>query len=225
MSHKKTVFAISVLLGVVFWAGAASAENKADGEHEKDSERAYGRFYNGSFVEYSVRGALARPTSTAYDGFSIDTGLRQSFPMLIGDTRLSYRFDSLFDESTPTRNQVERHSLGLHLGVHPLYLFLIESDWWGYTLASLYLEIGGGVQYGVLDTGSDIDDDFGFFGTVGAGVDIPLWDPDTGKAPWLNVLYRYGGGRMQLQRKGGRALERMHSVIAGIGWRYNGLLF
>lgn len=197
------------------------------GEPAETENSAYSDQFTGAFQEYSVRGAWSDGPATDYDGWSIDAGFRHSFPMLLGDARLSYRFDSLQPESQDLPGELERHAVGAHLALHPLYLALLGSDWLGYTIASLYFEIGVGGQYGILDAREirgEYERDFGLFATLGAGIDIPLWDPDVGQAPWLNAVYRFQYSDFDRPDSDALVLRR-HQFFVGIGWRINGLLF
>lgn len=165
-----------------------------------ESQRAYSRYYNGSFWDVAARGGV----NSGVDGWALDIGLRQSFPMYLLDTRLSYRHDE-FDSCTGDEIHVG-------LGLHPLYFALLGSDWLSYVFASIYAEVGAGIQ---LADGVDAA------WTLGAGVDIPLYDPDVGMAPWLNVLYRYEWTTAQLNDLD---IDR-HTLWIGLSWRVNGLLW
>lgn len=160
----------------------------------------YSPYFNGSFWDVSARGGV----STLADGWSLDAGVRQSFPMYLGDTRLSYRRDFY------TGGEVDNVHVGF--GLHPLYVVLLGSDWLSYVVASFYAEVGGGVSIveGVHPAWN-----------VGVGIDLPLWDPDEGMAPWINVLYRYEWTTATL---GDSTLDRGTGFI-GLAWRVNGLFF
>ncbi|MGM0556309.1 MAG: hypothetical protein ACQEVA_08005 [Myxococcota bacterium] len=196
-------------------------------ESEEREKQAYSDQFTGAFQEYSIRGAWSDGPATAYEGWSLDAGFRHSFPMLLGDTRLSYRFDSLRPEDQDLPAKLERHAVGVHVAFHPLYLALLGSDWLGYTIASLYFEIGGGAHYGILDarqTRGEYERDFGLFASLGAGIDFPLWDPDVGFAPWLNAVYRFQYSDFDRPDDDSLVLRR-HEFFVGLGWRINGLLF
>lgn len=209
------------------WAEDAPDEEKSSSENTSDAGQRYSDFFTGAFHEYSLRGAWSDGKKTEYEGWSLDVGVRHSFPMLLGDARISYRFDSLQAERTALPDDLERHAIGAHVAIHPLYLALLGSDWLGYTIASLYFEIGGGTQFGILDTRETTGEyqrDWGLFATLGGGLDMPLADPDVGHAPWLNVVYRFEYS--DFDRAGADdLLLRRHEIFVGVGWRINGLLF
>jgi hypothetical protein len=206
-------FSGALLLGFIIPAFAQdSPQEPKDGEIEP-----YADPFNGSFVEFSVRGA---PTSAPGSAWAVDTGLRQAFPFLLGDTRLAYRYD----RTTPDGfDRLETHELGVQLGLHPLYLLLLGSDWFSYVVSSLYLELGLGGHLGVATRPEETETDLGFVWSVGAGIDIPLSDPDVGWAPWVNVLYRYRGA--DFDASGGEVELGAHAIFIGLGIRRNGLLF
>lgn len=218
-----------MFIALVALATIVPAASHADDSNDPESaeKQAYSDSFTGAFQEYSLRGAWSDGPATDYEGWSLDLGFRHSFPMLLGDARLSYRFDSLMPERQSLPGELERHAVGAHVNLHPLYLALLGSDWLGYTIASLYFEIGGGVQYGILDTREatgEYEQDFGLFGTLGAGIDIPLWDADVGQAPWLNIVYRFQYSDFDRPASDDLVLRR-HEFFVGVGWRINGLLF
>lgn len=164
-----------------------------------EEKRAYSQYFNGSFWDVSARGG-----ASDLEGWSVDAGIRQSFPMYLGDTRLSYRRDFFSGGDVDT--------IHVGFGLHPLYVVLLGSDWLSYVVASFYAELGAGAT---------IEDGVHPAWNVGVGIDFPLWDPDTGMAPWLNVLYRYEWTTATL---GEASLDRGTGFI-GLSWRVNGLLF
>jgi hypothetical protein len=172
-----------------------------------------------------VRGGASLASQAAYDGWHIDAGVRHSFPMLLGDFRVAYRFDNLSEADALAPGPIQQHSVGGYLALHPAYLLMLGNDWLSYTLASIHLEIGGGARLGVLErTDEDVfETGFGPFVSIGGGFDMPLADPDSGASPWLNVVYRWHVADFD------GAVETydidMHVVQVGLGWRINGLMF
>jgi hypothetical protein len=229
MSCRKNAFHIrhlcavaALLVGAALTLGSASAW--AD-QRSQEAESGYSPYYTGAFVEYAMRAGPNFATSAAYEGWHLDLGVRHSFPMLIGDFRLAYRFDRLTETDGSTPGPIDSHNLGGHLALHPAYLLLLGNDWLSYTLASLYLELGAGAKFDVLDSRAtgDFESHFGPWVSLGGGLDIPLWDVDKGYAPWLNIVYRWHvadfDGDVETYDL------NMHLVQVGLGWRINGLLF
>ncbi len=163
-----------------------------------EDSRNYSPYFNGSFVEVSVRGAQNFDDANSL-GF--DLGFRHSFPMLLLDSRVSWRYDD-FDET--------RHGLHYGFGAHPLYMFLLGNSWLSYVVSSFYLELGAGVDFQSSGIGPAL--------TLGAGLDFPLWDADAGHSPWLNALYRHHWSFTE-------ASIDTHMIFLGLAWRRNGLLF
>ena len=178
-----------IILGLLMVSATAQAQDVA-----------YTPYFNGSFWDVSARGGLDHNV----DGWAVDVGLRQSFPMHLGDTRLSYRHDEL---ELGSSDQIH-----LGFGLHPLYVVLLGSDWLSYVIASFYVELGAGVN---------ISDGPHPAWTLGTGMDIPLSDPDLGMAPWINVLYRYEWTTAQIKSAD---IDR-HTVFVGLAWRVSGLLW
>lgn len=182
-----------VALMVSGWSLELAAEESPD----------YSPYYNGSFVEFSVRGAHIEGEQTAQ---GIDVGLRHSFPMLLLDSRLSWRGDWMAAGI--------RHNAHFGFGLHPLYIVLLGNSWLAYTISSVYLELGAGLEvhdYNPTDLGMAL--------TIGGGLDIPLWDADAGHSPWLNLLYRYHASTFS------DVGDDSHLFFVGLAWRRNGLLF
>jgi hypothetical protein len=179
-----------IILGLLLVSASAQAQDVA-----------YTPNFNGSFWDVSARAGLNNGTT---DGWAADVGLRQSFPMHLGDTRLSYRHDELDLGSTD--------QIHLGFGLHPLYVVLLGSDWLSYVIASLYLELGAGVNI--------VEGAYPAW-TLGAGMDIPLSDPDLGMAPWINLVYRYEWTIAQIQTAD---IDR-HTFFVGLAWRVSGLLW
>ena len=208
-----TPLAVWAVLAVLSPAGVAAAE----------PEERYTDRFNGSFVEYGVR--AGRSLTVDHDGraWSFDAGIRQSFPMLLGDLRLAYRYDD-FEALAGLDGEVDQHGLGLALGLHPFYILLLGSDWVSYVASSFYLELGLGAQYVALSrVGGEAEGDLGVTWSLGSGIDIPLGDPDVGWAPWVNVLYRYHRGDLDLDN-GGEVDLYLHTLFVGLSLRINGLL-
>lgn len=144
-------------------------------------------------------------------------GFRHSFVFLLGDARLSYTFDGDADGPGP----IDRHGLWLHAALHPLAPGLLGSDWLAYVLSSPYFEIGaGGLVYSRAYPADVTSPAFGW--SVGAGIDIPLLDPDRGQAPWLHVLYRFRTDASNAESAAGRS--KMHALYLGLSWRFNGTM-
>lgn len=131
---------------------------------------------------------------------------------------MSYVVDSAGDSAgTPYR-----HGLWLHTAVHPLAPAILGSEWFHYLVGSPYFEIGaGGLVYPGTFPGDVTSPAFGW--SIGAGIDIPLADPDRGQAPWLHVLYRFRTDATNLKSAAGRS--RTNTLYLGASWRFNGLLF
>jgi hypothetical protein len=182
--------------------------------HAQDAE---GLYYNGSFVEVSGR---AGPTyGDNLSGWTADIGMRHSFPMHLLDSRIAFRHDEL--RPSQSGAHVQQESLGLTTAFHPLYLFLLGSDRWSYTLASTYLELGSGVD--ALTRHGSGAWDLGFYFSIGGGFDIPIHDPDTGSGLWINVNYRYHVGDWE-ENQVDIDLS-LHTLFVGLAWRNNGVLF
>ena len=211
--------ALLLLLSVAPLPGAAQQPPATE------EPRAYSRYYTGAFYEVGARALRSAAGDSQFGGWGWDAGLRASFPMYLGDLRLAYRFDALQAERDGVA-AIDQHSVGLTLAIHPLFLFLLGSDWPSYVVASTYLEVGAGGQWASLvrALGQAPVDDEGFWWSLGVGVDLPLWDPDVGYAPWLTVLYRNHRGDFDVSDEEAVSLS-LHALIVGLAWRINGLPF
>ncbi len=184
-------------------------------------ERRYGKFYNGAFVDISARAARTHVSSGDYNGWSWDVGLRQALVMHLLDTRLSYSEDYWSGRGSVSGDFVAR-AVSVHGAFHPLYLALLYSNWFGYLLASFYVEAGLGAQY-ARETNLDASD-FGLRLSLGTGFDVPLTDPDRGWSIWLNAVYRYTWADFDFASAAETKL-RHHGGWLGASLRFNGLLF
>lgn len=229
--NRQSVFCLLIAtLGVSFIPGvrpaaaqsAPSNEPAVTAEENGDEdERRFSEEFTGAFIEPGIRASLSGgPRFTAW---GLDAGLRHSFPFLLGDLRLSYSYDRFSTHDAAAGPDFNTHSGSLHLAIHPLYLALLWSDWWGYAIGSFYVEAGLGGHANVFETAGTPADP-GFHWSVGAGIDLPLADPDRGHAPWLHLLYRFR--RRGVDTPGGeRVPMKLHSGFVGLGWRFNGMLF
>jgi hypothetical protein len=181
------------------------------------AEEAQGPFYNGSFVEFS--GRLGATGGAGLRGWTADIGIRHSFPMHLLDSRIAFRHDELGASEMGAR--VQQESFGVTTSLHPLYLFLLGSDRWSYTLASTHLELGSGID--AVTRAGNTAWDIGLYLSIGGGFDIPLHDPDTGSGLWVNVLYRYHLGDWE-ENEVDNDLS-LHTLFVGLAWRNNGVLF
>ena len=204
-------------------SAAADPEGFDDGWQPDPPLDPYSDAYNGSFTDVSARFGPSRVARNDLSGYSFDAGLRTSFPMYVGDFRAAYRVDQL--AAADPADQIAIHSFGVSLAVHPFYLFMLGSDWISYIVGSLYIDAGAGAQMGRRLPGPDLRErDLGLFWHFGAGVDVPLWDPDTGQALWLNVLYR--NHRADFDTDAGESIALTpHTLFVGLSWRINRLPF
>lgn len=209
-------------------------ETPADTDHERD----YSKKYNGAFVEYSVRGGLSLSSNSEQSGWNIDAGMRHSFPALLGDFRVAYRYDRLTPDASASTHRnaqglktasplFQNHSVGGYLGIHPGYLLLLGNSRLAYTLASLHAEIGFGAEYSIVSPseaqGGDSRGQLGPFVSIGVGLNMPILNADVGYAPWLHVLYRWHISDFDGDVE---AFDvDMHILQIGLGWRINGLLY
>lgn len=190
-----------------------SAAQEAEG-------RRYSQFYNGSFVDLSARAGAHTSVTSDHTAWSVDAGLRQAFPMHLGDTRLAYEMQTF----SGAQDEIVLHNIGVGFGFHPLYLALLWSDFWGYLVASFYVETSIALQYGTRTVAAASEDDFGARWSVGAGFDVPLSDPDRGWSVWLNFLYRFVWSDFDLDD--GSEIDLFHHAgFGGLSVRFNGLLF
>lgn len=216
----------------------SSHKIRIETEVDTTEKRDYSKQYNGSYVEYSLRGGASLSSNTDYSGWNIDAGMRHSFPAMLGDFRVAYRYDHL-TPNTAARERVnemgqlsesplfENHSVGGYLGIHPGYLLLLGNSRLAYTLASLHAEIGFGAEYSRVApseaSGGDTRGKLAPFVSLGVGLNIPITSPDVGYAPWIHLLYRW-----HISDFNGKVETfdvNMHILQVGLGWRINGLLF
>ena len=207
--HSWTL-ALLLLLSLPAMLPSASAETTPVQESESP-------FFNGSFFEVGVRaGGTHAP---GLDGWVADLGVRHSFPMHLLDTRISYQWEHLAQHETNLA--VNQHVLGVYLGFHPLYLFLLGSDRLSYFIASFYLEVGAAMDATTSRSGSSVG--FGFRGSLGLGVDVPLHDPDSGSGLWIQFLYR---AQRQTERDPWNDPAGLWGTgFIGLAWRENGVVF
>jgi hypothetical protein len=215
---------MGLLCGFPAEADAREQEPPLAGSSSSERPSPTGPAFNGSFLEYGARAGLSRSRQGATSGWALDAGVRHSFPLYLLDTRLAYRLDRLSGDQT----DVTVHGSALTLGLHPFYLALLSRGWVSHFLASLHLELGVGLQAGSRRreslTGTDSENGWGVSWSLGTGFDLPLGDANRGSAPWLNVVYRYGGTSLSIldDLDGAR---RSHALFAGVGWRINGPAF
>lgn len=171
------------------------------------------RHYNGAFRQFDARGAWLPSTTSRPTGWGFDLGFRHASVMMLADARASYTFASLPGGSGTAGRQ--RHGAWVHGLVHPLFASLLGSKWFGYVVGSLAFEIGVGAT---LEASEAAPVRFGGAWSLGVGLDIPITDPDRGRAAWLLFNYRH-------VRPFARPRAARHALFAGIGWRMNGSLF
>jgi opacity protein-like surface antigen len=223
------IFVTVVLLGFTLSAPALAAPSPTGPDSETSDSGQTGRAYNGAFFEPSVRGAFV--VGPDWRGWALDAGIRHAFPLSLGDLRLSYRFDRLTpqDDARSTARAIgplQTHGVRAHLAIHPLYLFMFWSDGFGYLAGSFFLEVGLGLDVHTFEEDdADRSRNVRFGWSVGAGFDVPLMDPDRGSAPWLNIVYRYSRRSVNPGALGQTQPLKTHTLFAGVGWRFNGVIF
>ena len=230
--HLPHLLGLVALAATLHSPASARAEGFDDGWEpvverggEREEPEGYSDSFNGSFVALGVRLGQTQAGTSGFDGDTLDVGGRFSFPMYVGDVRVAYRYDNLTNTGAGARGDLNNHSLSASLALHPFYLFLLGSDWLSYTFASLYADVGLGVQRSTLrQPGRAAEADLGLVWHWGVGIDVPLWDPDVGFAPWLNIMYR--NHRATHDRDGVPDIGMpLHTVFLGLSWRVNTLVF
>ena len=175
------------------------------------------------FTELGAR--LGFDTGPGLKGRSVQALARAAFPMSLGDLRLAYTHHQLegLSAEAPFSTRQRAHALTASLALHPLYLLLLKSDRFGYLAAGFYLDAGAGPRLSRVERlGADPLRELALQWSLGAGLDLPIIDPDRfGQAPWLNLSYQRQGHRL-------RALPapvaiRTHSLYIGLSWRLNRL--
>lgn len=234
MNSRQNTTTTTTIAAIAMWTfvacatpTTAHAESPFSDGWMPENAQAYSPYYNGMFTGLGARYGLHNIGGNDYGGWGVEVGPRMSFPMLIGDIRTRYRYDALTSTSADNVGDITVHSVGVEGSLHPLYLLLLGSDWISYIGASLSLDLGLGMQYASRTAPTDdalATSDFGFYWHWGAGMDIPLWDPDVGNALWLNVVYRNHRGEFDLSDDRELSLS-MHSIFVGLEWRFNRLLF
>lgn len=211
------IVAIAVFLAV-FAVGtdSADAEEPAEVPEVSHLEDAPAPF-NGAFGEWSARAAVAVPSDGM--GWMGDIGFRTALPMYVGDSRLAYSYG---------RWSVSDHTVGVHgthatVGLHPFFLSLLSKGVISHFLASLHLELGAGAQWACL-TETD-DSRGGVTGSLGVGFDLPLTNPNDGRALWLNTVYRRNWSSIDFELDGQTHQLHTHQFFVGLGWRTNGTIW
>jgi hypothetical protein len=218
-THLAPLTAIATLLA---WASPSYAQQGfSDGWEPQADVVDYSDSFTGQFTGVEARFLLSNGEGEGLEGWGVDVGPRVAFPMGLGDFRLAYRYDALGAPEAPGGASTT-HSVGGSFAVHPLYLLLLGSDWISYVAGSLYLDVGLGGQYSALTVGDETRATPGFFWSWGGGIDVPLWDPDVGWAPWVNVSYRNHRG-LGPDGAGEARWDSTHSLMLGLGLRFNRL--
>lgn len=184
-------------------------------ESPKDVQ-AYSDFFNGDFVELSLRSGFSDVSDSILTGQLFEVGLRQALPMHLLDTRIALGYEIFSGEN---QADIELYTANISGAFHPFYLALVFENWFAWVIASIYVEVGFGAHYGTQES----QNDFGFSYTFGSGLDLPLWNPNHGWSIWINGLYRYR--RMDFDHADGEIDLHAHTGIVGLSVRWNGLLF
>lgn len=183
----------------------------------QELKQPYSNAFTGAFVELSARSAFSTLSKTKGESTRFELGVRQAFPMHLLDTRISMHSET-FNISN-TNSPIHIYGANISTGFHPLYLALLFENWLGWVLASIYLEGSLGLNYSQMHEHQD----FGFAYSIGAGIDLPLWNPNDIWSIWVNGLYRYR--RLDFDTPDREFELHNHAAFIGLGIRWNGLLF
>lgn len=216
--HRTTLLTPLATLALLTLLPTLAAAESFDDGWQPEGMRAYSKQYQGMFTELGARYGLA--SADAFQGDSFAAHARFAFPMSVGDFKLAYSLDRLDATSPGMTTSVQRHALNLALAVHPLYIFMLGSDWLSYAIGGIYIDVGAGPQLSRVPSESDL----GFHWHYGAGIDIPLFNPDRlGHAPWLNISYRRLRADIDLPQS---SIDlHTHILALGLAWRFNRLPF
>lgn len=208
---------LSALLAILFMLTAAPAITRAEFLVEPEQPKSF----NGSFKEVSLRSGAAFSSGTEGAAWTIDGGFRNSFPFYLADNRLSYRYS----RGHAGGDLLQIHGLHAAFAIHPFYLALLSKGLLSHFLASLHLELGTGVQFGLLRADNQDERSLGLVGSLGAGFDLPITEANQGGGLWLNALYRRTWTTLKVGEDGEGGPLHDHGLFLGLAWRINGTLW
>jgi hypothetical protein len=214
---------VALAISAVVPATARADEDDDVEVQESDTTR-----YQGAYWGLQVHtGALYRMFARSGDlpGPLFGASARLASVLSIADLQLAalggyYRASA----SDGTQADIGRVSVGLELHGHPLFITILQNEPLWYWVAGLYGTLGVDFELTTISAGGEprVEADFGWH--LGAGMDIPLNDPNQGWGLWLGLGYALKFLHVDTGLPGlGNFNE--HTFVVTLAYRNNDILF
>lgn len=183
--------ALALVVAASPWRASAAPRAEAPAGSAGDSTEDAPAPYQGAFWAVQLHsGVMFRHGAGPGESPAPVLGLSARVATLLSllDVQLTWltaAWEATAESHAPTH--VRRHSLGVALHLHPLFMRHLENDATAFWLGGIYLSVGGDLDLVDLDR-AGVEPAFGFH--IGAGTDIPLGDVDRGWGIWLGLSYR-----------------------------------
>ncbi|MEC8023089.1 MAG: hypothetical protein VX223_04095, partial [Myxococcota bacterium] len=155
-----------------------------------------GTQYNGGFIAPGLFAGIEVLGASDWDrriGWVTGVYARTASVMSVFDVQLEYSVTGHVLAEGPVRADMVRHSLSSSVNLHPFFLRLIAADYASRVLSAMYLQLGLSAE--IMDLRSDDSrfdrNDVAFSLHWGAGVDVPLGNPNGHGTFWLGVNWRW----------------------------------
>ena len=127
---------------------------------------------------------------TSRVGMTAGVAARMTGLLHVSDAELAYQFSYATPRTASGDARLIRQGVLVTAGFHPLYLLALGNTRLPYVLSNLHVDIGASYQLSTLCTpaGSATRGDIAWH--WGGGFEVPLGDPNIGRAYWIGFRYR-----------------------------------
>lgn len=155
-------------------------------------------------------------------GFVTGAAFRWLTVLNLLDFRAHYTFSTNGLSFNGESLDLNRHSLGLSMAVHPLFIVMFGNRLLHFIMSSLYLRLGISMEITALSgaalPASRTEIDLGWH--WGAGMEFPLLNPNRGGTLWLGLGFQQSRASVNTGRNDLHALTQ-NMLLLTLGYRWN----
>jgi len=153
-------------------------------------------------------------------GFAAGFGGRFTSPLFLADLEVSYGAARVGTGAAVIPFDVTRHGFSVTAGLHPFFIAILGNRRWHYIVSAFHVDLGASLEVTSVSVGGDRRTRGDPAWHWGLGIDIPLTDPNGGRAVWLGVAFRQVRLKTDIAQSLATELGG-DSIFLSLGYRWN----